>query len=78
MNVDRAFGDADLRHVVIEIQDGERGVAAEADGCGAEPYLDERILIGPEFVADGDRPIHFCRAPNLRCPLVEMKRSRWT
>ena len=63
MNVDRAFVHADLGDVVVQIQDRERRVSAQADGSRSEAHFNQGILIGPEFVADSDRPVDFCGGP---------------
>src|SRR6266478_5110591 len=56
--IDGAFGDTDLHHPVVEIQERKSGLARQADHRGTHMELGARALIGPEFVAGGHGAVH--------------------
>ncbi len=56
-DVQCAFGESDLGHAVVQIQEGKAGVAGKADGCGADVQLGTRAVVGPELVAGGNRAV---------------------
>ncbi len=61
--VQSAFGKANLHDVVVEIQERETGFAGKVQNGGAELKFGAGISVGPELVADGERPIEDRRNP---------------
>src|SRR5262249_1290220 len=57
-NIQRAFGQENLRHIVGQIQKGKASVVREADDRTAEMQFGAGAVVGPEFVARGHRPVN--------------------
>jgi len=53
-DVERAFGEADLDGLIVEIQELEGGLGAEAQGCGADVKLGATAIADPDAIADGE------------------------
>src|SRR6266436_2491736 len=56
-HVQGAFGDPDLRHTVVEIQERKTGVAGKTNRRGADVQLGERTVVGPKLVTCGNRTV---------------------
>src|SRR5208337_1835719 len=61
--IEVAFGQTHLNHVLIEIQERERGHAAEMNRGLSRLELRARVFVGPQFVADGYGTVLGGRAP---------------
>jgi hypothetical protein len=61
--VDGTFGKAHLGNILIEIEEGKCGHAAEMNGNYTSLQFNAGIFVGPEFVADGQGTIECCAAP---------------
>jgi hypothetical protein len=64
--INRAFRDACLKYVFVQIQKGQRGHAAEMQRSLARLQLCSRILIRPQLIANRHRAILCCRSPVFR------------
>src|SRR6266852_6148244 len=53
-HVKSAFGDADLRRAIVQIQKRKTSVAGKADRGGTDVQLGARAVVGPELVAGGN------------------------
>src|SRR5215471_2015377 len=70
-NIQRAFGQANLCHIVGQVEKGKAGVVREANNSAAKMQLGARPLIGPEFVACGHRPVNDRINPVVRACRIE-------
>src|SRR2546425_6216375 len=70
-NIDGSFGDADLRDVVREVQEGKAGVARQADRRRTDVQFGARAVVGPKFVPGGDRTVDDGRNPIVSACGVE-------
>ena len=57
-NINGSFGDADLRDVVREVQEGKAGAARQADRRRTDVQLCAGPVVSPKLVAGRDRPVH--------------------
>src|SRR6267143_1403689 len=70
-HVKGAFGEADLGHVVVQIQKGKTSVAGKTDGGGAEVQLGTGAVVGPKLVAGGNRAVDDRRDPIVGASRIE-------
>ena len=57
VDFDGALGELQLNGAVVEIQEGDAGLAGETNGGGADVNFAAGILVGPEIVAGGQGAI---------------------
>ena len=60
---ERAGRQLHLHHAVIEIEERECRATAEPHGGAPEVEFGTRVLVAPEAVAGGHRPVQLCGAP---------------
>src|ERR1700676_1198379 len=64
--IDSAFGQAHLHNIFVEVQEGQRGHAADVNGGLTGLQFRARIFVGPNFIAYRDRPVSCRGAPVAR------------
>ena len=67
----RAFRQANLRDVIAQIEKGESGAVEQSDSRRIQLQFDAPILVGPQFIARGDRPIYSCIDPIISACWLE-------
>jgi hypothetical protein len=84
--IDRAFRDARLEYVFVQIQKGQRSHAAKMQRSLARLQLCSRILIRPQLVANRHRAILRCRRPifgprrlkrHISVQIADARDARW-
>ncbi|HEY3442859.1 MAG TPA: hypothetical protein VGK29_19010 [Paludibaculum sp.] len=72
---ERAFGEADLDGLIVEIQKLEAGLRAEAQGRGADVKLGSSAVADPNAIADGEGPVDVGVYPVLHAGGLERNRA---
>ena len=47
MHIDGALGHAELRHAIVQVQEGKCGLIGKMDGAGADVHIGPRIPLRP-------------------------------
>jgi hypothetical protein len=66
-----AFRQANLRDVVVEIEKGKTSAVEQSDRRRIQLQFDAPVLVRPQFIARGDRPIDSCIDPVLGAGWLE-------
>src|ERR1700676_472805 len=73
--IDCAFGQAHLHNIFVEVQEGQRGHAANVNGGLTGLQFRARIFVGPNFIAYRDRPVSCRGAPVTGTPGLKRHRT---
>jgi hypothetical protein len=73
--INGTLGESHLRNVLVEIEEGKGGHAAEMDGNYTGLQFRAGIFVGPEFVADGHGTIKSSGAPIARTSRLHGNRA---